>query len=101
MKLAQTLIFTVEEINTNPDLLPGVSLGYKIYNGCGNEDLIRASIEALNGESRGQGCTKRIQALLGHSSSGISAMINKIIGRFSTPQVSGLDSNGLLHHNNT
>uniref|UniRef100_A0AAZ1Y0L4 G-protein coupled receptors family 3 profile domain-containing protein n=1 Tax=Oreochromis aureus TaxID=47969 RepID=A0AAZ1Y0L4_OREAU len=29
------MIFTVEEINRDAILLPGVSLGYRVYNGCG------------------------------------------------------------------
>lgn len=86
MKLARTLIFTVEEINRDSKLLPGVTLGYRLYNGCGSENLIRAAVEAVNGEDS-KGCKNQIQALLGHSSSGVSEDINKILSPLSIPQV--------------
>ena len=86
LKFARTLIFTVEEINSSPQLLPGVTLGYRIYKGCGANHLIRASLEAVNGAE--QGCGRgRVQALLGHSSSGPSGDINRAIGPLHVPQV--------------
>uniref|UniRef100_A0A3B5BEZ4 Extracellular calcium-sensing receptor-like n=1 Tax=Stegastes partitus TaxID=144197 RepID=A0A3B5BEZ4_9TELE len=62
-RFARTMIFTVEEINRDNTLLPGVSLGYRLYNGCGSENLIRAAIEAVNGEDS-RGCSSKIQAVL-------------------------------------
>nr|XP_061797493.1 extracellular calcium-sensing receptor-like [Nerophis lumbriciformis] len=90
LKFARTFIFTVEEINRNAQLLPGVSLGYRIYNGCGSENLIRAAIEAV---SRNEStCSSRIQALIGHSSSGVSQDINILLSPLSIPQVSHLST---------
>ncbi|XP_067452001.1 extracellular calcium-sensing receptor-like [Thunnus thynnus] len=91
LKFARTLIFTVEEINRDTKLLPGVSLGYRLYNGCGSENLIRAAVEAVNGEDS-KGCKSQIQALLGHSSSGVSEDINHILSPLSIPQVSYLST---------
>ncbi|XP_053176201.1 extracellular calcium-sensing receptor-like [Scomber japonicus] len=91
LKFARTLIFTVEEINRDSKLLPGVTLGYRLYNGCGSDNLIRAAVEAVNGEDS-KGCTNQIQALLGHSSSGVSEDINKILSPLSIPQVSYLST---------
>ncbi|XP_062329913.1 extracellular calcium-sensing receptor-like [Osmerus eperlanus] len=92
LKFARTLIFTVEEINSSPQLLPGVTLGYRIYKGCGANHLMRAGLEAVNGaEQREQGCGRgRVQALLGHSSSGPSGDINRAIGPLHVPQISHL-----------
>ncbi|XP_075956728.1 extracellular calcium-sensing receptor-like [Anarhichas minor] len=91
LKFARTVIFTVEEINRDTKLLPGVSLGYRLYNGCGNENLMRAAVEAVNGADS-NGCSDQIQALLGHSSSGVSEDINIILSPLSIPQVSHLST---------
>lgn len=86
LKFARTVIFTVEEINRDTKLLPGVSLGYRLYNGCGSENLVRAAVEAVTGEDS-RGCNGQVQALLGHSSSGVSEDINIILSPLSIPQV--------------
>lgn len=86
LKFARTVMFTVEEINRDAKLLPGVSLGYRLYNGCGTENLIRAAVEAVTGV-HSKGCSGQIQALLGHSSSGVSMKINVILSPLSIPQV--------------
>ncbi|XP_041656793.1 extracellular calcium-sensing receptor-like [Cheilinus undulatus] len=91
LKFARTMMFTVEEINRDTKLLPGVSLGYRLYNGCGSENLIRAAIEAVTIEDT-SGCNGQIQALLGHSSSGVSEDINIILSPLSIPQVSHLST---------
>uniref|UniRef100_A0A4W6D6G9 G-protein coupled receptors family 3 profile domain-containing protein n=1 Tax=Lates calcarifer TaxID=8187 RepID=A0A4W6D6G9_LATCA len=72
-------------------LLHGVSLGYRLYNGCGSENLIRAAVEAVNGEDS-KGCSGQVQAVLGHSSSGVSEDINLILSSLSIPQVSYLST---------
>ena len=81
---ARAAIFTVEEINKNPTLLNGVTLGYRIYNGCGGDGPIRAAIEAA---TSGEKCSKRVQALIGHSSSGVSKNINLLVGVLDIPLV--------------
>lgn len=86
MKFARVVMFTVEEINRNTKLLPGVSLGYRLFNGCGSENLIRAAIEAVNGEDS-KSCSGQIQAVLGHSSSGVSEDINIQLSSLSIAQV--------------
>uniref|UniRef100_A0A8C5CMD0 Receptor ligand binding region domain-containing protein n=1 Tax=Gadus morhua TaxID=8049 RepID=A0A8C5CMD0_GADMO len=86
---ARAVIFTVEEINKNPTLLNGVTLGYRLYNGCGSQSLVRAALEAV---TEGESCRKRVQALIGHSSSGISKAINLIVGELDIPQISHLST---------
>ncbi|XP_042072450.1 extracellular calcium-sensing receptor-like [Haplochromis burtoni] len=85
------MIFTVEEINRDAILLPGVSLSYRVYNGCGSENLIRAAVEAISGENS-KSCSDHVQALVGHSSSGVSGDINLILSSLSVPQVSHLST---------
>lgn len=89
LKFARTVMFTVEQINRDSSLLPGVTLGYRLYNGCGSENLIRAAIEAVS-RVNSKGCNDQIQALIGHSSSGISRKINNVLSRLSIPQVKKL-----------
>uniref|UniRef100_A0A8C5AAA2 G-protein coupled receptors family 3 profile domain-containing protein n=1 Tax=Gadus morhua TaxID=8049 RepID=A0A8C5AAA2_GADMO len=86
---ARAVIFTVEEINKNPTLLNGVTLGYRIYNGCGGDGPIRAAIEAA---TSGEKCSKRVQALIGHSSSGVSKNINLLVGVLDIPLISHLST---------
>lgn len=86
LKFARIVMFAVEEINRDPQILPGVTLGYRLYNGCGSENLIRAAVEAVNSDEF-KDCTGQSQALLGHSSSGVSKDINLILSSLSIPQV--------------
>ncbi|XP_037533761.1 extracellular calcium-sensing receptor-like [Nematolebias whitei] len=85
------MIFTVEEINKDPTLLPGVSLGYRVYNGCGTMNLVRAAVEAINGNDSLQ-CTGQTLAVIGHSSSGVSEIISSILSSLSVPQLSPLST---------
>ncbi|XP_078059991.1 extracellular calcium-sensing receptor-like [Mustelus asterias] len=48
-RLAQTMIFAINEINSSPELLPNVTLGYKIYDGCSSETLSVKAVMALIG----------------------------------------------------
>ena len=85
---ARAAIFTVEEINKNPTLLNGVTLGYRLYNGCWGDSPIRAAIEAV---TSGESCRKKVQALIGHSSSGVSKDVNLIVGPLDIPLVRHFD----------
>lgn len=87
------MIFAVNEINTNPDLLPNVKLGYKIYDNCGTLDILRAALALLSGlkeEISDDICTKTeaVQAILGHSGSRPTIAFAQVVGRFHMPVVS-------------
>ncbi|XP_021176809.2 extracellular calcium-sensing receptor-like [Fundulus heteroclitus] len=90
------MLFAIEEVNNSTDLLPGISLGYKIYDTCGS--LIRSIKVALalnNGNanmsltSEGQ-CSRpvQMQAVMGETSSSPSTAIATILGAFHIPLIS-------------
>lgn len=93
LQYSQTLIFAIEEINNSSSLLPGVSLGYKIYDTCGSPALgVKVAMTLLNGNENSfsdQICLKpaQVQAIIGETYSSVSMAISKSIGPFSMPLV--------------
>lgn len=88
-KFAHTVIFAIEEINRNRDLLPGISLGFKMYDACGTMDILRAAMNLVNGHQKTENCTAphTIQAILGHSGSTPTIGFARVIGQFQIPVV--------------
>ncbi|XP_059187273.1 extracellular calcium-sensing receptor-like [Centropristis striata] len=87
------MIFAVNEINRNPDLLPNIKLGYKIYDNCGTMDILRAALALASGlkeEVSDDNCTKSdtVQAVLGHSGSRPTIAFAQAVGRFYIPVIS-------------
>ncbi|XP_041851051.1 extracellular calcium-sensing receptor-like [Melanotaenia boesemani] len=92
-KFAQTMIFAINEINKNSDLLINVKLGYKIYNNCGTMDIMRAALALVSGikaEISDDNCTKTetVQAIVGHSGSLPTIAFAQVVGRFQIPVIS-------------
>ncbi|XP_056140123.1 extracellular calcium-sensing receptor-like [Lampris incognitus] len=92
-KFAQTMIFAINEINRDSNLLPDVKLGYKIYDNCGTMDILRAAMSLASGQRREiyeNNCTEgdTVQAILGHSGSRPTISFAQIVGRFHIPVIS-------------
>ncbi|XP_065134746.2 extracellular calcium-sensing receptor-like [Paramisgurnus dabryanus] len=93
-KFAQTLIFAIKEINNSTQLLPGVTLGYKIYDACGSiSQAILSSMALINGFKetlRDESCSRPpfVQAIVGESSSTPTLAIASILGPFNLPVIS-------------
>ncbi|KAM9481489.1 extracellular calcium-sensing receptor-like [Clarias gariepinus] len=91
---AQTMIFAIEEINNRIDILPGVKLGYKIYDSCGSIEITtRASLSLINGNGKNtsaKSCSKldTVQAIIGETSSSPSIAMSATVGPFCIPVVS-------------
>ncbi|XP_049431394.1 extracellular calcium-sensing receptor-like [Epinephelus fuscoguttatus] len=93
---AQAMRFAIEEINNRTDLLPGVSLGYKIYDSCRSiAGGVRVALalandyEVLPAPSEAP-CTgpAQVQAIIGETSSSPSMAIATVIGPFHIPMIS-------------
>nr|XP_015216158.1 PREDICTED: extracellular calcium-sensing receptor-like [Lepisosteus oculatus] len=89
------MIFAIEEINNSSEILPGVSLGYKIYNGCTALTLvIRATLAVMNGEGNdthsNSSCTRSptIPAIIGLSGSSQTIGLARTAGPFNIPVIS-------------
>ncbi|KAK2847360.1 hypothetical protein Q5P01_010359 [Channa striata] len=93
---AQAMIFATEEINNSTDLLPGISLGYKIYDSCGSiARSVRVALALTNGNEvvsvqSAAPCTKpaQVQAIIGETSSSPCMAIATAIGPFYIPMIS-------------
>uniref|UniRef100_A0A3B5Q707 Extracellular calcium-sensing receptor-like n=2 Tax=Xiphophorus maculatus TaxID=8083 RepID=A0A3B5Q707_XIPMA len=96
IQFAQTMLFAIEEINNRTDLLPGISLGYSIYDTCGSIPRSIKVALALNNRNESVSsnsdtpCTKpvQVQAIVGETSSSPSTAISTLIGPFDIPLIS-------------
>ncbi|XP_051814259.1 extracellular calcium-sensing receptor-like [Acanthochromis polyacanthus] len=92
-QFAQAMLFAIEEINNSTDLLPGVSLGYKIYDTCGSiARSVRVTLALANGNEvvfapSEEPCIKpaQVQAIIGETSSSPTTAIATVIGSFHIP----------------
>ncbi|KAJ7995388.1 hypothetical protein DPEC_G00244050 [Dallia pectoralis] len=91
-RFAQTMIFAIEEIN-NSFLLPNISIGYRIYDGCGSSlSTLRASMGLMNGQERtvGKSCFSQsaVHAIIGSSESSTTIAMSQSTGAFQIPVIS-------------
>ncbi|XP_027017644.1 extracellular calcium-sensing receptor-like [Tachysurus fulvidraco] len=88
------MVFAIEEINNRTDILPGVKLGYKIYDSCGSVEMaIRASLSLLNGHGENttlKSCSnpETVQAIIAETSSTPSIAISATMGPLHIPVIS-------------
>ncbi|KAE8295209.1 Extracellular calcium-sensing receptor [Larimichthys crocea] len=96
IQYAQAMLFAIEEINNSTDLLPGISLGYKIYDVCGSiTRAVTAALALANGNEIVSApseapCTRpaQVQAIMGETSSSPCMAISTLIGPFYIPLIS-------------
>ncbi|KAL7879125.1 hypothetical protein AOLI_G00100990 [Acnodon oligacanthus] len=100
---AQTMVFAIEEINRNPALLPGVTLGYRILDSCDHvHTSLQSVLSLVNGSSaleieesaasspRSTRCLSRapVPAVIGLASSTPTRAVAHILGPFDIPLIS-------------
>ncbi|XP_029027481.2 extracellular calcium-sensing receptor-like [Betta splendens] len=95
-QIAQAMLFAIEEINNRTNLLPGIVLGYKIYDTCGsNARSVRVALVLANSNEKGHvtslsPCNRaaQVQAIMGETSSSPCIAVSTVTGPFHIPLIS-------------
>ncbi|XP_017280201.2 extracellular calcium-sensing receptor-like [Kryptolebias marmoratus] len=95
LRFSRTMIFAIEEINNSTELLPGIKLGYQIYDSCTSVPMaMHVAFQLTNGHDpvfyKDSNCSQSgvVLAAIGDSASTPSISITRIIGSFNIPLVS-------------
>ncbi|XP_037533489.1 extracellular calcium-sensing receptor-like [Nematolebias whitei] len=95
LRFSRTMIFAIEEINNSTELLPGITLGYQIFDSCASVPMaVDVAFQLSNGQDpvfyKDRNCSQSgvVMAAVGDSPSTPSISISRIIGSFNIPLVS-------------
>ncbi|XP_070399944.1 extracellular calcium-sensing receptor-like [Nothobranchius furzeri] len=92
LQYAHTMMFVIEEINNSSELLPNVTLGYRIFDSCPNTPLsIKASLNLINAFRSTDGfCDKlsSVHVVIGETTSTSTIGIARTMGPFHIPVIS-------------
>ncbi|XP_069465133.1 extracellular calcium-sensing receptor-like [Ambystoma mexicanum] len=98
----QAMVFAIEEINRNPDLLPNITLGFRIYDSC---LISQRSLDGTFWALTGPGQTvpnyrcrenRALAGMVGDAGSSCSIAMARILGLYRLPQISYLSSSPIL-----
>ncbi|KAG7471683.1 extracellular calcium-sensing receptor-like [Solea senegalensis] len=94
-RLAQTMAYTIDEINRNSNMLPNVTLGYSVYDNCLQTGIgVGAALSLVSGKQKqvtlGKNCsgTHPFLGIVGESSSTRTVAIAMVLGLYRVPMVS-------------
>lgn len=102
------MVFAIEEINGNSNLLPNVTLGYNLYDNCAELAVgFRAALSLLSGQEAQLKLDKAckgnppVLGIVGDSSSTRSIAISSVFGLYRVPMVSSPHYHLIIkRHNN-
>ncbi|XP_035857422.1 extracellular calcium-sensing receptor-like [Sander lucioperca] len=85
------MAFAVKEINRNNILLPGVKLGYRIFDSCVRYPwALQAALSLVAGDEHS--CGQPVPLLIGDAASTTTIFLSRILGSLSVPFISYLSS---------
>ncbi|KAI2653706.1 Extracellular calcium-sensing receptor [Labeo rohita] len=92
-RMAQTMIFAIDEINNSKSLLPNISIGYRIYDTCGSRlSSMSATMALMNGQEFAAEDTcdgqSPIHAIIGETESSATVILSRTTGPFKIPVIS-------------
>uniref|UniRef100_A0A3Q3GJR2 Extracellular calcium-sensing receptor-like n=1 Tax=Kryptolebias marmoratus TaxID=37003 RepID=A0A3Q3GJR2_KRYMA len=95
VRFSRTMMFAIEEINNSPEVLPGIKLGYQIYDSCASVPMaVHVAFQFLNTKDslfyKSSNCSQSgvVMAAVGDSETTPSISMSHIIGSFNIPLVS-------------
>ncbi|KAK1899399.1 Extracellular calcium-sensing receptor [Dissostichus eleginoides] len=94
LRFSRAMVFAIEQINNSTELLPGIKLGYEIYDSCASVSVAVHVAFQLSGGldpvfNTGDKCSQSgmVMAVVGASGSTPSISMSRIIGPFNIPQI--------------
>lgn len=94
----EAMIFAVDQINRNPDLLPNITLGMSAYDTCGwytraLEESLEFVMKSLENKAVPTSCESvlkenKIVGVVGAASSAVSVQVANLLRLFNLPQIS-------------
>nr|XP_006823906.1 PREDICTED: extracellular calcium-sensing receptor-like [Saccoglossus kowalevskii] len=93
-RLAEAMMFAIDEVNRNTTFVPGISLGYDIRDSCGS--VAPSAETALDFISPFMEGEDTVKAVVGASRSSVSTAVSTIFGKYNIPFVSHGSTSTLL-----
>ncbi|KAM3615981.1 uncharacterized protein V6R79_010495 [Siganus canaliculatus] len=94
LRSSRAMVYAIQEINRNSELLPGIRLGYQIHDTCAAVPVaVHIAFQLSNGIDpmfyTNSNCSASgVVAVIGESGSTLSISVSRIIGSFDIPLVS-------------
>ena len=90
VRFAHVMIFAIDEVNNNSDLLPGVSLGFNIFDYCSTDviALERSALFLNTCSAFSKTAGSPVVGVIGPYSSSVTLQVSNLLGLFKVPHVS-------------